>query len=397
MFQRVVIYNPYDPDVILNPYPVYQQLRDEAPAYHNEEMGFWAITRYDDVLNAFLDPHTFISSEGNLIDGADKGNGFLIGMDPPEHTWYRKVLAPWFTLREMSRLEPFIRARAVEYLDAVEGEASFDLVETFALRIPLDVISELLGIPTELRAHVHELSDRLTARTASDDLATEPHDAMVAGMELDRLLREIVLEHRKQARDDLTSRMIDAEITNDAGESWRMPDEQIAAQMQLLAFAGHETVTNLIGNGAVALWWYPDQRRELVDDPSLMKQAVEEMLRWDNPAPLQGRWSTRDVELHGQVIPKDSRVMIVMGAATHDDRVYTEPELFDIHRVIERPLGLGFGMHLCLGAHLARLELRIAFEELLTRHPEYELDVAGIQRSMSPSFRGHARIPLVIR
>jgi cytochrome P450 len=176
-----------------------------------------------------------------------------------------------------------------------------------------------------------------------------------------------------------------------------MSDQQIPIQLVMLAFAGHETVTNLIGNGMIALWWYPDQRRELVSEASLVRNAVEEMLRWDNPAPLEGRWTTHDVELHGTLIPADTRVMLVMGAATHDDRVYELPELFDIHRQIDRPLGFGFGMHLCLGANLARMEARIAFEEFLTRFPEWDVDVSGVSRGSSPSFRGHAHIPIVVR
>lgn len=391
-----LVYNPYDAATRHDPYPIYRRMRDEAPVYRNEEFGFYALTRYEDVLNGLLDPYGLISSEGILIDGADKGGGFLINQDPPEHTWYRKVMSRVFTRKEIARLEPFVRKIASEYLDAIRGEREFDVIESLALPLPLDVISELLGIAPELRGEIHELSNRQTARGEDDTVDKVSDDVVAAITEYRNLLLSIVQEHRRQPQDDLITMLIDATVADDAGNTWKMTDEQIASQMQLLAFAGHETLTSLIGNGTVALWWYPDQRRELVADPSLIPGAVEEMVRWDNPVPQEGRWTTRDLELHGTVIPKDSRVVLLMGSANHDERVYDEPELFDIHRTIERPLGFGFGMHLCLGANLARLTARVAFEEFLARFPDYDVDEAGIVRGDAPALRGLRHLPVSV-
>jgi cytochrome P450 len=390
----MIEYNPYAPDVQSNPYPIWKRMRDEAPVYHNPAMNFWALTRYDDVLAAFLDTKTFISGEGVTLEGVDKGGGGLIQLDDPEHTMYRKLLSRVFTPRRVADLEPFIRRVAGEYLDAAREQERFDLVQDFSLRLPLDVISELLGIPVDIREHIHDLANRSVIRDASG--GPEVMEVVrQATMETRALFAEIVKERRKNPGDDIISMLATAEITDEAGNTFPVSDDRIVAQFRLLSSAGHETVMKTFGNGAVALWWYPGQRAELVRDPSLIPGAVEEILRWDNPAPLEGRWCTRDVELHGVTIPKDSRVMLIMGAANHDERQYEHPELFDIHRKITRPLTFGFGAHLCLGAALARLELRVMYEEFLARFPEYELDEAGIERGAVTFFRGLNNIPVV--
>lgn len=391
-----VEYNPYDPEIQHNPYPCWKRLRDEVPAYYNPEFKFWAITRYDDVLRAMLDPVGLISSKGNTIDGADAGQGFLIGMDPPDHTVYRKLLSRVFTPRRVSELEPAIRTKAARYLDDVRDAGRFDMVDDFSLRLPLDTISELLGIPDAMHHDLHQWCVTSLVRDAEATAdGRPPAAALEAMMNIRMAMLELVVERRKNPGDDIISMLINAEVTDDDGVVRRMDDAFIAAQFHLLAFAGHETVAKLIGNGSVALWWYPDQRRELVADPSLMSGAVEEMLRWDNPAPLEGRWSARDLEYGGVTIPADQRVMLVMGSANHDERQYDEPELFDIHRVIERPLNFGFGIHLCLGAALARLETRIAFEEILARFPEYEIDEPNVVRGPATMFRGLQHLPVV--
>lgn len=391
-------FNPYGPEAQHNPYPCWKRLRDEAPVHYSADLDFYAITPYDDVQAAMLDPVTFCSGEGVTFDGADKGIGFLISTDQPEHTWYRRLLSRVFNPRRVAELEPFVRQVATRYLDAGREREPFDIVQDFSLRMPLDVIGELVGVPPELRGTIHELSVRSSARDPDPAKRGMPgEDAIAAMMESKRLYDELVADRRKHPGDDVISMLIAAEVTDDDGDTHRLSDELITAQFLLLAAAGHETVTNLIGNGAVALWWYPDQRRELAQDPGLMPGAVEEMLRWDNPAPFAGRWSTRDVELHGTTIAAETRVMLVMGSANHDERRFEDPELFDIHReAIERPLVFGFGIHRCLGAALARLEARVAFEELLARFPDYELDEPGIRRGPPNMLRGLQNLPAVL-
>lgn len=387
----MVEYNPYAPEAVYNPYPILKRLRDEAPVYFNPELKFYTLSRYDDVLAGFLDSATYISGEGITIEGLDKGLGTLMVIDPPEHTIYRKLMSRMFTVRRVAELEPFIRRIAVQYLDAVQDQDRFDVVQDFSLRLPLEVISELVGLPTELRAHVHELSNRAVNR---DPDATN-EDAMASMIEMFALFHDLVVNRRKHPSDDIISTLVNAEVTDDEGNVQHFSDEGIAAQFMLLAAAGHETVMKLIGTGTVALWWYPDQRAELVQDPSLIPGAVEEMLRWDTPAPLNARCCTRDVELHGTTIPAGSRVLLQTGAANHDERRYDNPELFDIHRVIERPLGFGFGIHRCLGAPLARLEGKVAFEELLARFPDYEINETGIVRGAAGIFRGLDNLPVI--
>jgi cytochrome P450 len=391
----MVYFNPYDPEVQRDPYPLFKRLRDEAPIYFNPDMNFWALTRYDDVLAALLDPTTFISGMGVTLDGAGREIPFLIQTDRPDHTWLRKLLSRLFTPRRVAELEPFMRRVASQYLDEARGRDRFDVIHDFAWRFPLDVISELIGLPEELRPTIRDLSIRAGFRDPDPAKGGRmSEDAMAAAMGMMKLFYELVVERRKHPQDDIISGLIAAEVTDDDGKTRKLSDELITAQFQLLAVAGHETVTNLIGNGTLALWQHPDQRAELVRDPSFIPRAVEEMLRWDNPAPPSGRWTMRDVEMHGTTIPANSRVMLYTASAHHDERHYGNPEVFDIHRVSDRPLVFGFGIHMCLGANLARLEARVAFEEFLARFPRYEVDESAVVRPPAQLMRGVSELPI---
>jgi cytochrome P450 len=389
----MVEYNPFSRETAHNPFPVYKQLRDEAPVYHNEQVGFWALSRYEDVIAAHLDTDVFSSAQGVTIEGLEKGAPFLIVKDPPEHTLHRKIVGRMFTPRRISQLEPFIRATAADLLDRVRDQDRFDLVQDFSFRLPLDVISELIGIPAEMRIRVHELSDRLAVR--SEDMSPS-EDAHVAGAELLSLLTTLVGERRRNPGDDVITLLMNTEVEDENGVPRSLGDAELASRFMELAFAGHETVAKLIPNGVIALSWYPGQRRELVADPTLIPNAVEEMLRWDPPSHYQGRWTLRDVELHGTVIPEGVRVILITGAAVHDERKYPDPEYFNIHRDIDRHVSFGFGRHLCLGASLARLETKIAFEELLKRFPDFTFDETAVERHYSSNVRGLASLPLLV-
>ncbi len=386
-----LVYNPYLFETQHNPFPIYRRMRDEAPVYHNEEFDFYALTRYADVLAASLDPATFVSSKGVTIEGGEANQSLLITKDPPEHEWHRKVVSRVFTPRRVAGLEPFIRGLAADLLDPFRDADGFDVVEDFSIQLPLQVIGELLGIPVEVRQEVHHLADRLFTRGDDGGVGA---DAEAARIELGTLLYGLVVERRANPGDDVISLLIRSEVVDDQGNGHFLTDVDLATRFLELAFAGHETVARLIGNGVVALHWYPEQRRRLVADPSLIPQAVEEMLRWDPPSHYQGRWSSRDVELHGTTIPADRRVILVTGAATHDEREYPDPETFDIDRRIDRPVSFGFGVHLCLGAALARMETRIAFEELLARFPDFSIEESGVVRMRSSNVRGLAHLPI---
>ena len=389
----IVQYNPFSRDIQTNPFPVYRWMRDEAPVYHNPEIGFYALTRFDDVLQAHLDPATFVSSHGVTIEGYDLGQDLLITRDEPGHSWHRKLVSRVFTPRAISDLEPKVRAIAAEVLDGARDRGEIDIVAEFSTHLPMMVIAEMLGLPVEARTDLRHLSDRILDRTDADELGNTTDDTQNAMLEVMTMLTEIVDTKAKNLGDDIASMLLTARVTDDDGQEVALTHHQVAYRLLEMTIAGHETTAKLIANGVVALNWYPDQRAELVADPSLIPGAVEEMLRWDPPSHYQGRWVERDVTMHGVTIPAASRVILITGAANHDERIFADPEYFDIHREIERHVGFGFGIHLCVGAALARLETRIAFEELLARYPNYEVKQPMV-RAYSSNVRGLSNLPL---
>ena len=388
----MVEYNPFDWDTAHNPYPVYRQLRDEAPVYRSEQFGFWALSRYEDVVAAHLNNDDFSSAHGVTIEGAEKDAPFLIVKDPPEHTAHRRIVGRLFTPRRIALMEPFVRRTAAGLLDKLRDADRFDVVEDFSFRLPLDVISELIGIPESYRLQIHHLSDRIAVRESAE--MTE--DGILATLELAGLLTDLVRERRASPGDDVITMLMNTPVEEEDGRMRMLTDDELAGRFLELSFAGHETVAKLIPNGVVALAWCPDARRELAANPALMANAVEEMLRWDPPSHYQGRWTTRDVEVRGTVIPAEQRVILVTGSAVHDERKYPDPDTFDIHRDIDRHVSFGFGRHLCLGASLARLETRVAFEELLKRFPDFSIDETGVERRVSVNVRGLSKLPLVV-
>ena len=389
----MVEYNPFDWETAHNPYPVYRQLRDEAPVYHNEQVGFWALSRYDDVVAAHLNTDVFSSAQGVTIEGAEKDAPFIIVKDPPEHTAHRKIVARLFTPRRIALMEPFIRRTAAGLLDKLRDADRFDVVEDFSYRLPLDVISELIGIPESYRMQIHRLSDRIAVR----ETAAMSDDGILATLELAGLLTDLVRERRSSPGDDVITMLMNTPVEEEDGSQRMLTDDELAGRFLELSFAGHETVAKLIPNGVVALAWFPEARRELVANPALMANAVEEMLRWDPPSHYQGRATTRDVQVRDTIIPAGQRVILVTGSAVHDERKYPDPDTFDIHRDIDRHVSFGLGRHLCLGASLARLETRVAFEELLKRFPDFTIDETGVERNVNVNVRGLSRLPLVVQ
>ncbi len=387
-------YNPYSSAVQHNPYPIYQWMRDDAPVYHNEKVGFWALTRYDDVLAASLDTATFLSGHGMTIEGLDAGNDILINKDAPEHTWHRRLVSRVFTPMAVAQQEESARAVCRELLRDLRERETFDVVGEFSLALPIAVICEMLGIPPDARDAIHERSSRMLAMSVVDGPPVLSDDVINASLELAMQMIDVVTERASSPGDDVITLLLQSEVVDDDGKTWKLTHEQVASRVVELVVAGHETSAKLIGNMIVALAWYPDQRAELAADPSLLANAVEEGLRWDGPSHYQGRWVERDVELHGLTIPADSRVILITGAASHDDRVFELPELFDIHRDITRNVAFGWGVHLCLGQALARLETRVAIEELLAVAPEYELVDVGVERAPSGQVRGHNHLPI---
>ncbi len=398
MVATPLVYDPYDYAIDADPHPVWRRLRDEAPVYYNERLDFYALSRFDDVLQAHLDPTTFSSAHTTVLEmmqpePSEFERSMMIFMDPPVHTRYRKLVSRAFTPRHMAALEPRIRALAGRFLDefAGAGRGAFDYVDDFGARLPVMVISVLLGAPEEDEPQLRQWTDEM--------LHIDPGEMLGAhAMGIQRASRDYwqahIDERRRDPRDDIMSELMTAELEEDDGSTRQLTDDEIHAFSGLLSAAGNETVARFLGWSAVGLNRFPDQRRKLVADPGLIPNAVEEILRWEAPSPIQGRWTTRAVEMNGGIIPEAAKVALLTGAANRDERMFAEPDRIDVERRIPRHVAFGYGIHFCLGAALARLEGRIALEETLKRFPTWEVDDDACEMVHTSTVRGYAKVPI---
>jgi cytochrome P450 len=388
---EAVEYDPFCYEQDEDPYPIYRWMRDHAPAYYNERQGFYALTRFQDNLEAFLDAATYSSAWGTsleFMDGPKPDTGLMIYMDPPRHTRYRKLVSKAFTPRSIGALESMIRGVATAHLDRLVGRPRFDAVRDFTARLPMDVISALLGIPEADREAVQRNSNLILHREPGNPMPVK--EAFRAQAELLSYMTSHIEDRRRRPKDDLITRLTEVEVDDDEGVRARLSDDDIRAFLILLATAGNETVTKLLATTFHELWRNPDERRALVADPGLVPNAVEETLRFDPPSQYQGRVTTREVELHGTRLPKHARVLLINGASGRDERRFADPDRYDVRREIDMHLGFGYGRHICLGASLARMESRIGIQEFLRRWPEYEIPEGGAVRMHSSNVRGFA-------
>ena len=385
-----VHFDPYGDAERRDPYPVFRALRDRAPAYHNEEWDFWAVSRFDDVISVLHDPETFCSGDGIILEGSvTSPYPMILAMDPPRHTDLRKLVARAFAMKPVQGYEPEVRVLARDLVDAFASDGRVDLVPALSVQLPLLVIGAVLGIQRDDQLWFRDQTVRLMHAHPGDP------ESMVAGKAastslLDRF-QVLIEERRRRPGDDVISDLIAAE---EDGE--RLTADEIVGFCYLLILAGHETTMNLISNATLALAAHPDQRARLVAEPARIANAVEEVLRWDAPTQSQCRTTTRAVEMHGEHIPAGKKVMMLFGSAGRDDRVFADAERFDIGRELERHVSFGHGIHYCLGAPLARLEGRIAIEELLRAIPDWEVaaDPATLPRIRSYMIRGPESLPL---
>ena len=385
----MIDFDPYSIEFQNDPYPVYKSLRDEAPVYYHPGLDFYAISRYDDVVEAHRDNETFCSSGGITIEDRGGDSSALITKDNPEHRWHKALVTKVFTRERMGAMEPFVRARCVELLEKAADTLYFDFVNDFAVLLPLNVISELIGIPEELRQNIHYFANMLLVRGDVD-----PAEIYKAQKASDETYTELIRMRRARPRDDVITLLINTELEDDQGVVRRLTDHELSTRFLELAVAGHETVSKAIPNGAVALQRFPSERKKLLADPSLIPNAVEEILRFDPPSQLQGRMTTRDVALHSVTIPKGGKTMLLTGAATRDERRFENPDIFDVSRENDMiSIYFGYGIHRCLGIHLARLEIRVAFEELLSRLPMFEVFADRAKRIVLSNVRGMSRLP----
>ena len=387
-------YDPYDVDIDADPYPVFRRLREEAPLYYNEQHDFYALSRYDDVERGLVDRDTNISGRGGILElikmNIEMPPGILIFEDPPTHTIHRGLVSRVFTPRQMNALEPQIRAFCVDSLDRLEGADRFDFVADFGAQMPMRVIGMLLGIPDQDQEAIRDYSDE-SLRTRPGE--PQKFSANFAGGEM---FAEYIEWRAEHPSDDVMTQLLQAEFEDETGTTRQLTRGEILTYVNVIAGAGNETTTRLIGWAGKVLAEHPDQRRELVDDPSLIPNAIEELLRYEPPAPHVGRCVARDVEHHGQVVPAGSAMLFLVGAANRDDRRFPDGERFDIHREISQHLTFGYGAHFCLGAALARLEGRIALEELLQRFPEWDVDWDGARLASTSTVRGWETLPVVV-
>jgi cytochrome P450 len=385
-------FDPYAYAVHEDPYPIYARLRAEAPAYHNDALGFWALSRHADVLGAFRDWSTFSNRNGVSLDldafhpQAETTMSFL-AMDPPRHDRLRALVSSGFTPRRVQALEPRVRALAEGYLDAFAERGACDFIAEFAGRLPMDVVSELLGVPEADRATLRRWADLVVHR--EEGVRGLPPAAAESALRMLAYFTEMLADRRGRARDDLTGALLAAEIDGD-----RLTDHEIIGFLFLMIVAGNETTTKLLGNALYWLWRHPEERARLRRDPSLIPSWVEETLRYDNSTQALARVLTRDVRLHGARLAAGERVVLLIGSANRDPEAFPDPDRFDLLRDTRASLAFGQGTHFCLGASLARLEARVALEELWRRIPEYEIDAAGIVRVHSVNVRGFAALPL---
>jgi len=399
-------YSPLEAEADLQAHAVWRRMRDEAPLYRNDEHDFWALSRYDDVLSAMVDTERFSSAHGTTLDlmSPDFELPVLIFTDPPEHTWHRRVVSRAFTVQAVARLESQVSRLCTELLDSIEGRHEFDFLGDYGSVIPPAMILALLGFPEGVArdfrdgvdATMTSSEDGAAKREALSSAIAEPGASIEhqgTDAELYAALPELLAARRSSPTDDLMSVLVNTEL-DEGGTRRFLTDGEIAGFVMMLSVAGTETVARLLGWAAALLDQHPDQRAQLAADPTRIENAVEECLRYEAPSPVNGRWVTRAVELHGQMIPAGSRLLLLNGSGNRDERHFPDADTFDVSRTIDRHLSFGYGAHYCVGAALARLEARIALAAMLERHPSWEVDYDRAEMVHTTSVRGYANLPV---
>ena len=390
-----VVFDPFSNDFFNAPYATYRRMRDEEPAYYSENYDFYALTRHADVAAAIKDFDTFSSSRGVDLEMVQSGNPvppLIIMMDPPGHRRMRNLVNKVFTPRAVERQRQLVVEQIDRFLAATNPD-EFDVVQDFSALFPVEVITSMLGVPAELRQKVRLLLDKMLEREYGN-VAT-PEEGIQAGIETGLIYYNIIQERRADPQDDMISDLIAVEVERD-GVATKLDDIEIAAFASMLGGAGAETVTKLLGNAVVTFAEHPDQWQMLLDDRSRIPAAVEELLRWEAPAQYVVRYSMKDVELHGTTIPAGNPVLLCLGSANRDERAFTDADTFDINRDRSQVqnLGLGYGVHSCLGAALARMESIVALDKLLDHMPRYRIVPEGLRRVAMTNVIGWNNVPV---
>lgn len=386
-----LVFSPYDYAVHEDPYPLYARLRAEAPVYHNPELGFWALSRHADVREAFRAPDAFSNAMGVSLDPAAYGphaykTMSFLAMDDPRHARLRKLVSKGFTARRVDALSEGIERISRQYWDECLERGEFDVVDDYAGKLPMDVISDLMGVPEADRAELRRLADLVMHR--EEGVQDVPEDSMVAALDLIAYYQDMVAERRRRRTEDLTSALIDAEVDGE-----KLDSDEILSFLFLMVVAGNETTTKLLAN---ALYWgheFPEQSRLVLDDPGRAPDWVEETLRFDTSSQMVLRTTTREVTVRDVTIPADEKVLLLIGSANRDEEVFSDGDVYRLGRDTSASLSFGQGPHFCLGAHLARLEGRIALDQIARSIRGYEL-LPGAERVHSSNVRGFAHLPM---
>jgi cytochrome P450 len=387
-------YDPFDVEIDSNPYPVWKRMREEAPLYYNEKYNFFALSRYEDVERELPNWQTYRSGRGTTADilfaNIEVPPGILLFEDPPLHDLHRKLLSRVFTPRRMLAVESMVRGFCVRELDPLVGASGFDFIADLGAMMPMRTIGYLLGIPEEDQEKIRDRSvANIEMAKGSDPAAV---DASIFANTI-ALFAEYIEWRASHPSDDLMTELLRAEIEESDGTKRPLSRTEVLSYTAMIAGAGNETTARLIGFMGQLLSDHPDQRRELAEDPSLIPGAIEETLRYEPPSPVQARYVAQDAELYGRAIPEGSFMLLLNASANRDESHFPDPDRYDIHRKGGH-LSFGQGLHFCLGSALARLEARVAFEEVLKRWPDWEVDYANAQRAHTASVRGWARLPV---
>jgi cytochrome P450 len=391
-------YDPYDFEIDTDPYPIWARLREEAPLYYNEKYDFWALSRFDDVERAWVDWKGYSSAKGTLIElikaDIEMPPGSIIFDDPPTHDLHRGLLSRVFTPKKMAAIEPQVREFCAQMLDPLVGSGGFDFIDHVGAPIPMKTIGMLLGIPEQDQVAIRQrIDDGLRLASGEMPDVGEGFGAVDQG----NAFAEYIDWRAEHPSDDLMTELLNAEYEDLDGERRKLTREEVLNYVNLLAAAGNETTTRLIGWAGKVLAEHPDQRAELAADLTLVKPAIEELLRYEAPSPVNARYVTADVEWHGHVVPEGSVMVLLNGAANRDSRKFPDGDSFDIHRKIDHHLSFGYGIHFCLGAALARMEGRVAMEEVLKRFPEWDVDWDHAEQARTSTVRGWEHLPVMTR
>jgi cytochrome P450 len=390
-------YDPYDFEIDSNPYPTFRRLRDEAPLYYNEKFDFYALSRFADVKNASIEWNTYRSGKGSVLEliksGVPMPPGFILFEDPPAHDLHRSLLARVFTPRRIAEIEPKIRAFCAATLDPLVEQGRFDFITDLGAEVPMRTIGMMLGMTAaDQERNRQRVDDGM--KLDADGVPVEGSAALLALLDPETFASYIDYRE-KNPSDDLMTDLLNATYTDTDGTEKHLDKSAIMTYVGLLAAAGNETTVRLIGWAGKVLADNPDQRRRLAEDPSLILGAVEELLRYEAPSPVQARYVAQDVEHHGVTVPEGSAILLLTASANRDERMFPDPDRFDIHRKARQQISFGFGIHHCLGAHLARLEARVALEEVLKRFPEWDVDWDNAVQAHTSTVRGWEKLPVV--